>query len=51
MNFDTEQRDYMSQLLSSVDRRIDELDRWVRLLMVSHMLTFGLVVLVAASGR
>jgi hypothetical protein len=41
-------QDQIFQVLQIVDRRIDELDRWVRLLFFTQIVTVGLVFFVAA---
>ena len=51
MKPDTKEHKLIFQVLHSVNRRIDELDRWVRLLLVTHMVTMGLVFMVAANCR
>ena len=51
MKPDTKEHELIFQVLHSVNRRIDELNRWVRLLLVTHMVTVGLVFMVAANRR
>ena len=49
MKLNTKEQEQIFQVLDSVKGRIDELDRWIRLLFVSHMVTLGLVFFVAAN--
>ena len=49
MKPDTKEHELIFQVLHSVNRRIDELDRWIRLLFITHMVTLGLVFMVAAN--
>ena len=49
MRLDTKEQEQIFQVLDSVNRRIDELDRWTMLLFISHMVTVGLVFFVAAN--
>ena len=51
MKPDTKEHELIFQVLESVNRRIDELNRWVRLLFVTHIVTMSLVFLVAANRR
>ena len=51
MKPDTNEQELIFQVLRSINRRIDELDRWVRLLFVTHMVTMSLVFMVAANCR
>ena len=49
MKLDSKEQEKRFQVLDSVNRRIDELDRWIRLLFITHMVTLGLVFFVAAN--
>ena len=51
MKPDTKEHELIFQVPHSVNRRIDELNRWVRLLFITHMVTMGLLFMVAANRR